>query len=63
MTKSLGQFLHDTAGKLGGWERKWNTMTERQQSVWENAAKRLIDEFKKRELKEIIEGVKNETTT
>jgi len=49
--KTYGQIAHDMGAKIGGWQRKWEDMGDRQKIEWEAIAEAVILEFVEREEK------------
>jgi hypothetical protein len=47
--KTLGQVAHDMGAELGGWQRKWEDMDDRQKIEWEAIAEAVVMEFVERE--------------
>ena len=41
--KSFGQIAHDKGVEVGGWARRWETMSEMQKREWELIAAAVLD--------------------
>ena len=54
--KSFGQIAHDKGVEVGGWARRWETMSEMQRREWELIAAAVIDanRFKVKEERKIV---------
>jgi hypothetical protein len=44
--KSFGQIAHDKGVEVGGWARRWATMSDGQKHEWELIAAAVIDAYK-----------------
>jgi sensor domain CHASE-containing protein len=44
--KTFGQIAHDKGVEVGGWARRWETMSEMQRREWELIAAAVIDAYK-----------------
>jgi len=54
--KSFGQIAHDKGVEVGGWARRWATMSEMQRREWELIAAAVIDahSFKVKEERKVV---------
>ena len=41
--KTYGQIAHDMGAELGGWQRKWEDMDDRQKDEWELIAAAVLN--------------------
>jgi hypothetical protein len=53
--KSFGQIAHDKGVEVGGWARRWETMSEMQKREWELIAAAVLDAHRFK-----VKGEKNE---